>query len=280
MKLGVGIFPTDLSISPVALAKAAEDHGFESFWVPEHSHIPLAETAFPGGREVGEMYKRSLDPFVTLGVVAGATSSIKIGTGICLVVQRDPIITAKEVATLDVLSGGRFLFGVGGGWNRAEMMDHGTDPSTRFALMAERIEAMKVIWTSDTPSYHGRFVDFDPMYCWPKPVQSPHPPVLVGGNGARTLERVVEYGDEWMPNAFAADAFASRITELQSLAAAAGRSPIPVSAFGCRPDAAAVDRYAGIGVTRCTFWMPSEPADVVLPMLDDLASTMSEWLAS
>jgi probable F420-dependent oxidoreductase len=279
MKLGLGIFPTDLSISPVTLAKAAEDRGFESFWVPEHTHIPLSETAFPGGREVGEMYKRSLDPFVALAAAAAATSTIRIGTGICLVVQRDPIITAKEVASIDVLSGGRFMFGVGGGWNRAEMADHGTDPSTRFALMAERIAAMKTIWTSDTPSYHGRFVSFDPMYCWPKPVQSPHPPILVGGNGPRTLDRVVDYGDEWMPNAFAADPFALRIAELQSLAAAAGRAPVPVSAFGCRPDPTAVARYADIGVTRCTFWMPSEGADVVLPMLDDLASKMGDWLA-
>lgn len=271
MRLGIGIFPTDKSISPVELARAAEDEGFESFWVPEHTHIPLTEAAFPGGRPVQEMYKRSLDPFVALGAVAAATTSIRIGTGICLVVERDPIVTAKAVATLDVLSGGRFDFGVGGGWNRAEMANHGTDPSTRFALMAERIGAMKTIWSSDEAEFHGQFVDFDPIWCWPKPVQSPHPPVLVGGNGPRTLARVVAFGDGWMPNAFAADPFAARIAELQTMAADAGRGPIPVSAFGCRPDADAVERYASIGVSRCVFWVPSEGADVVLPMVREYA---------
>jgi probable F420-dependent oxidoreductase len=273
MKLGIAIFPTDQSISPVELARAAEGEGFESFWVPEHTHIPLAETAFPGDRgEVQEMYKRVLDPFVALGAVAAATSTIRIATGICLVIERDPIVTAKEVATVDLLSGGRFLFGVGGGWNRTEMRNHGTDPKTRFSLMRERIEAMKVIWRDDTPEYHGRFVDFDPIYCWPKPVQKPHPPVLVGGNAPRVLERVVSYGDGWMPSAVPPDALAERMKELASLAEAAGRDPIPVTAFGCKPEPRAVQRYAEVGVERCVFWVPSEPADVVLPLVKEFAA--------
>jgi probable F420-dependent oxidoreductase len=273
MKFGIAIFPTDQSISPVELARAAEGDGFESFWVPEHTHIPLAETAFPGDRgEVQEMYKRVLDPFVALGAVAAATSTIRVATGICLIIERDPIVTAKEVATVDLLSGGRFLFGVGGGWNRTEMRNHGTDPRTRFSLMRERIEAMKVIWRDDTPEYHGRFVDFDPIYCWPKPVQKPHPPVLIGGNAPRVLERVVSYGDGWMPNAFSPDALAERMKELASLAEAAGRDPIPVTAFGCKPEQRAVQRYAEVGVERCVFWVPSEPADVVLPLVKEFAT--------
>jgi probable F420-dependent oxidoreductase len=272
MKLGVGIFPTDSSLSPVELAKLAEDAGFESFWVPEHTHIPVGETAFPNGREVDEMYKRSLDPFVTLAAVSAATSTIRLATGICLVIERDPIVTAKEVATLDVLSGGRVLFGVGAGWNRTEMSNHGTDPSTRFALLEERVGAMKAIWTEDEASFHGRFVNFDPIYCWPKPVQSPHPPVLLGGNGPRTLERVVRFADEWMPNAFGADVFSARIAELQRLGADAGRDRIPVTAFGCRPDARGVERYEEIGVDRCVFWVPSDSPDAGLRAFEQLAS--------
>jgi probable F420-dependent oxidoreductase len=272
MKLGVGLFGTASSISPVELALLAEEAGFESVWAPEHTHIPVSEATRPDGQRLGDMYVSLFDPFVTLAAIASATSRIRLATGVCLVVERDPIVTAKEVATLDVLSGGRVLFGIGGGWNRAEMRNHGTDPTTRFALLEERVNAMKTIWTEDEPSYHGRFVDFDPIYCWPKPVQSPHPPVLLGGNGPRTLERVVRFADEWMPNAFGADAFAARIDKLQRLASEAGRERIPVTAFGCRPDAAGVARYESIGVDRCVFWVPSDSRDVALRAFDQLAS--------
>ena len=272
MKFGLGIFPTDRSMSPVELALAAEAAGFESFWVPEHTHIPLSEHHFPGGQPVAEMYKRSLDPFIALGACSAATSTIRLGTGICLIIERDPIVLAKEVATVDLLSGGRFLFGIGAGWNRTEMANHGTDPSTRFSLMAERVDVLKTIWREDEPSYDGRFHSFDPIWCWPKPVQSPHPPVLIGGNGARVLERVVAYGDEWMPNAFSPDALAGRVAELQSMAAAAGRDPIPVSVFGSRPDAATVDRFEEAGADRVTFWVPSEGRDVVLPLVEQYAA--------
>ena len=274
MKFGIGLFPTEYSISPVELGRLAESAGFESFWVPEHTHIPVSEPAFPNGTPVAEMYRHSFDPFVTLGMVAAATTTLRLATGICLVVERDPIVTAKEVATLDVLSGGRFLFGVGGGWNRQEMRNHGTDPSTRFALFEERLAAMKVIWAEDEPSFHGKYVDFDPIWCWPKPVQSPYPPVLVGGNGPGTLERVVRVGDGWMPNPMNVERMGARVTELQRLAAAAGRAlPIPVTLFGCRPDASLVERFAGVGVDRCGFWVPSDDGrDAALRAFDDIVA--------
>ena len=269
MKLGIGIFPTDRSVSPVELAVAAEAAGFESFWVPEHTHIPLGEAAFPGGRPVQEMYKRSLDPFVTLGAVAAATTTIRIGTGICLLVERDPIVTAKEVATVDLLSGGRFLFGIGAGWNRTEMANHGTDPDSRFALLAERVDVLKTIWREDEPSYDGRFHAFAPIWCWPKPVQSPHPPVLVGGNGPRVLDRVVAYGDEWMPNAFSPEALSERVNELHRKAEAAGRERIRVSVFGARPDRLTIERFRDAGAHRCVFWVPSEGRETVLPLVEE-----------
>ena len=271
VKLGIGIFPTDRSISPVELAVAAEAAGFESFWVPEHTHIPVSETRFPGGQEVAEMYKRSLDPFVALGAVAAATSSIRIGTGICLLIERDPIVTAKEVATVDLLSGGRFLFGVGAGWNRQEMANHGTDPSTRFALLEERVDVLRTIWREDEPSYAGRFHSFDPILCWPKPVQDGGPPVLVGGNGPGVLRRVVAWGDEWMPNAFSPPKLGEKLAELQTMAAEAGRHPIPVSVFGSKPDEATLVAYAEAGAHRATIWLPSEGRDDVLPLLERYA---------
>lgn len=276
MKIGIGIFPTDRSISPVELAVAAEAAGFESFWVPEHTHIPLAEAAVPGGQPVQAMYKRSLDPFVALGAVAAATTSIRIGTGICLLVERDPIVTAKEVATVDLLSGGRFLFGIGGGWNRIEMGNHGTDPVTRFALLAERVDVLKTIWREDEPSYDGRFHSFSPVWCWPKPVQAPHPPILIGGNGPKVLERVVAYGDEWMPNAFSPDALTERVHELHRRAEAAGRGRIPVSVFGARPDRLTIERFRDAGAHRCVFWVPSEGRDVVLPLVEEYAHLIGE----
>jgi probable F420-dependent oxidoreductase len=274
LKVGIGIFPTDTSISPVELAVAAEGLGFESFWVPEHTHIPRSETRFPGGNEVAEMYKRSLDPFVGLGACAAATSTIRLGTGICLLIERDPIVTAKEVATVDLLSGGRFLFGVGAGWNRQEMANHGTDPSTRFALLEERVDVVRTIWREDEPSYSGRFHSFDPIYCWPKPVQPGGPPVLVGGNGPGVLRRVVAWGDEWMPNAFSPSALGSKVRELGELASAAGRAPIPVSVFGSRPDEASLVGYAEAGAHRVTMWLPSEGRDVVLPLLERYAALL------
>jgi probable F420-dependent oxidoreductase len=268
MNFGVYLFPTEYAINVVELGRALEERGFESLFVPEHTHIPTSRrTPWPGGADLPEEYKHILDPFVALGAVAAATSRLLLGTGICLVVERDPIVTAKEVATLDLLSGGRFLFGVGGGWNREEMEGHGTDPRTRFRLMRERILAMKTIWTEDEAEFHGDFVDFDPLWSWPKPVQRPHPPVIVGGNGPGVLDRVLEYGDGWMPNA-GRGRVREGMAELARRAAEAGRGPIPVTLFGARPEPQTVDDYRAMGVERCLFAVPPKPAEDVLPLLD------------
>src|SRR3954464_11047749 len=201
LQFGLAMFPADYAVDPVTLGRMAEERGFESLWFPEHTHIPVSrDTPYPAGGELPDMYWHTHDPFVSLAAVAATTERIKVGTGICLIVERDPITTAKEVASIDQLSGGRFLFGIGAGWNREEMATPGTDASRRFGLMRERVEAMKAIWTQDEAEYHGEHVDFDPIWAWPKPAQKPHPPILVGGKGERVIDRVVRYGDEWMPN--------------------------------------------------------------------------------
>ena len=278
MKFGVAIFPTDYSIAPHLVAKEAEDRGFESIFFPEHSHIPASrKTPWPGGAELPLEYLHSLDLFVGLGAAAAATEKIMLGTGICLVIERDPIILANEVATLDHISSGRVLFGVGGGWNREEMENHGTSFEKRWFVLRERIEAMKAIWTEDEASYHGDFVDFDRIWSWPKPIQKPHPPIFVGGNGARTLERVVRYGDEWMPLPRGDVDMSPRIQELQELAAKAGRAPIPVSIFFAPPDADKLRALDSNGVGRSIFILPSAEADVVLPKLDELAGVVAQY---
>src|ERR1700686_3481497 len=210
------------------LAPAAENLGFESLWVAEHSHIPISrQSPYPAGGELPKHYFHTMDPFVALTVAAVASKTIRLATGICLLIERDPIHTAKETASLDQISNGRFLFGVGGGWNREEMADHGTAFETRWKLLRERVEAVKAIWTQDEAEYHGELVNFGPMWCWPKPVQKPHPPVLLGGSGPSVLKRVVAYADGWMPNR---GADLPRIPELQELARAAGRGTVPATA--------------------------------------------------
>ncbi len=277
MEIGVLMFPTDDAIAPTELARAVEERGFESLWFPEHTHIPSSRTSpWPGGPELPRHYVRTYDPFVALSMAAAVTSTLKLGTGVCLVVERDPIVTAKAVASLDYLSNGRFLFGVGGGWNVEEMENHGTDPSTRFALLRERIEAMKEIWTNDEATYHGTFVNFEAIWAWPKPKQTPHPPILMGGDGPKTLDRVVRYADEWLPiPGRGAVPFSDRIKELQDKAAAAGRAPIPVGVFGAPADPAKLSEYAALGVNRCLLNIPSAPADVVLPLLDQYRTLMN-----
>jgi probable F420-dependent oxidoreductase len=273
MELGLAILLTGYSIQPAALGASAEERGFESLFLAEHTHIPVSrETPYPGGTELPREYSHTIDPFVGLAAAASATERLKVGTGVCLVIQRDPIVTAKEVATLDHVSGGRFLFGVGAGWNREEMLDHGTDPKTRWGVMRERIEAMKAIWTQEEAEYHGRYVDFDPTWSWPKPVQKPHPPVLVGGVGDKVLDRVVAYGDEWIPNRVRdPDELGVRIAELQRRAEAAGRDRIPVTVFGARPERSVLERLEAVGVTRSLFYLhPDEPA-AVQRQLDQLA---------
>src|SRR5438067_11734572 len=235
MKLGLAMFPTDDAVRPAELGRIAEEHGFESLFLPEHTHIPASRRSpYPGGGELPREYSHTYDPFVALATVADATERIKLATGICLVVERDPITTAKEVASLDHLSNGRFLFGVGAGWNREEMENHGTDPRRRFSLMRERVEAMKAIWTQDEAEYHGEHVDFDPIWSWPKPLQQPHPPVLIGGMGPRVVERVMAYGDGWFPQPARVthEEFMARLKELRRAADEAGRGLPEISAFG------------------------------------------------
>ena len=276
MKFGVYMFPTDYAIDPVSLGRAAEGHGFESLFVPEHTHIPTSRRSpFPGGGELPKEYSHTLDPFVALGAVAAATERLMLGTGICLVIERDPITLAKEIASLDFIYGGRVLFGIGGGWNREEMENHGTDPTRRWKVLRERIEAMQQIWTEDAAEYHGEFVDFDPIWQWPKPIQKPHPPVIIGGDGANTLQRVVRYGDGWMPIGRRAD-FKARIDELNQLSAAAGRADIPVTIFGAAPKPEVIDAYAEAGVERLLFHLPPAPRDEVLPLLDQRAELVRQ----
>jgi len=267
VKFGVAIFPTDYAISMAELAAAAEQLGFESLWVAEHSHIPTSrESRWPGGAELPKHYWHTLDPFVALTEAAAASRALLLGTGICLVTQRDPIHTAKQVASLDHVSKGRFLFGIGAGWNREELADHGTEFSSRWKLMRERVEAMKAIWTQDAAEYRGDMVSFPAMWSWPKPVQKPHPPVILGGSGPKILERVVRYADGWMPNR---GDLAPRIAELRELATAAGRGHIPVSYY---PKASAedIEHAAAAGVERCIYYVSPDGRDQALAQLAEL----------
>ena len=274
MKFGIAYFPTDYGISMGELAPAVEELGFESLWVAEHSHIPVSRLSpWAGGPELPKQYWHTLDPFLALTVAAMATKTIRIATGICLLIQRDAIHTAKEVASLDTISNGRFIFGIGAGWNREEMADHGTDFKTRWQLLRERVEACKAIWTQDVAEYHGEMVDFGPMWAWPKPVQKPHPPIMLGGSGPKILERVVRYADAWMPNR--GDAI-ERIPELQELAKAAGRGPIPVTYYP-KPAAAEIERMAAGGVERCLYYVPSDGRDGALAKLEELARMVEPY---
>ena len=281
MDFGVAMFPVDYAVPPGELAGLVEERGFESLFFPEHTHIPVSrETPFIGGRDLPEQYWHTHDPFVALMAAAAVTTQLRVGTGICLVVERDPIITAKEVASLDHLSGGRFLFGVGAGWNVEEMANHGTDAKRRFGVMRERIEAMKAIWTQDEPSYHGRYVDLDPIWSWPKPLQRPHPPIIVGGNGERVLERVVAFGDEWMPNRIRdREALAARITKLGELAEGAGRETPRVRYFGGPANLEAIESFANAGVTRYVFLIPPVDRNEAAWRLDDLADLVGQHQA-
>jgi probable F420-dependent oxidoreductase len=267
VKFGIAIFPTDYAITMTELGPAVEDAGFESLWVAEHSHIPVSrESPWPGGAELPKHYWHTLDPFIALTAAALATKNLKVGTGICLVIERDPIHTAKEVASLDHLSNGRFLFGIGAGWNKEEMADHGTDFSTRLKLLRERVEAMKAIWTQDVSEYHGEMVDFGPMWSWPKPIQKPHPPIILGGSGPSVVKRVVAYADGWMPNR---GEVLGRIPELRELAKAAGRGDIPITVYpaATKDD---IEQMEQAGVDRCIWYVPPDGRDQALARLAEL----------
>jgi probable F420-dependent oxidoreductase len=278
VKFGAFMFPTEYSMQPAALGKAMEERGYESIFFPEHTHIPASRlTPYPLADELPREYSNALDPFVALSAVAAVTERLRLGTGVCLVVEHHPITLAKTVATLDVVSGGRVLFGIGAGWNREEMENHGTDPSRRWKLMRERVEAMKRIWTEDEAEYHGEFVDFDRIWQWPKPVQRPHPPILLGNNPRNALRRVVRYADGWMPNGINPKTFPQRIQQLNELAEEAGRGPIPVTMFGAPPQAEAVEHFAELGVERCILPLPPAPAEDVMPLLDAQARLIEQF---
>ena len=272
MDTGIGYFATHDAVGPGEVARLVEEHGHAALYFAEHTHIPASrETPYAGGGELPRRYAHTYDLFVALTAAAAATSHLRVGSGICLVVERDPITTAKEVASVDHLSGGRFEFGVGAGWNREEMANHGTDPRTRMALFRERVEAMKAIWTSDEASYHGRYVDFDRIWSWPKPAQRPHPPVLVGGNGPTVLDRVVEFGDAWFPN-FARGEVLSRIPELRERA---GRH-VPVVLMSAPADARALERCREAGVQRVVRWLPSAGRSRIEQALERFEAAVAE----
>ncbi len=275
MRYGVTMFATDRSIDPAHLAREVEARGFASLYFPEHTHIPVSRrTPAPTGEpELPDEYRRTLDPFVALAVAAAVTSRIRLGTGICLVAQRDPIVTAKAVATLDLLSRGRFAFGVGYGWNHEEMESHGVDPATRRARAREHLRAMEHLWSDDEASFHGSFFHLEPSWSWPKPVQRPRPPVLVGGApGPRLFEHIAADADGWIPIGGAG--VAAALPDMHRAARDAGRDPasLEVVLFGVVPERDKLDRYAAIGATEAVLRLPSAPADQVLPVLDRYAA--------
>ncbi|HEY1853813.1 MAG TPA: LLM class F420-dependent oxidoreductase [Solirubrobacterales bacterium] len=273
MKFGLACFVSADGIDPGELARLAEERGHESLFFPEHTHIPATrDTDYPGGGELPHKYARTYDLFVACTAAAAATSRLRIGSAICLVTQRDPITTAKEVASVDCLSGGRFEFGVGAGWNREEMANHGTDPRRRMALMAERIEAMKAIWTEEEASYHGEHVEFERIWSWPKPAQKPHPPILVGGGGATVLDRVLRFGDAWLPIYGENEDLPQRIGELRSRA----ERPIEVQVIAAPAKAQRLEQLAELGVSRVVRWLPTGKRAVVEQALEHWEAAIAE----
>jgi probable F420-dependent oxidoreductase len=270
MLYGLTIFPTEYSIQPARLAAEAESRGFESLWFAEHTHIPACRsTPWPGGSELPKEYYDLYDPFIALTAAAAATERLKVGAGVCLVVQHDPIVLAKTVATLDRISEGRLLLGVGGGWNAEEMANHGTDFKSRWKLLRERVEAMKAIWTRDKAEYHGELVDFGPIYSRPKPFTSPHPPIYIGGGAPWALGRAARYCDGWMPIGMR-DEVIGHIPALHRAAEEAGREPgsLEVLVYGSPADGELLERYRDAGVKSVIFWLPPAGEEEIKPLLD------------
>ena len=269
--IGIFYFATEYGHNVVDVARDAEQRGFESLWLPEHTHIPVSrKTPYAGGAELPKEYAHTLDPFVALAAVATATKHIRLATGISLLIERDTITMAKTLATLDLLSNGRAILGVGGGWNREEAEHHGVEWSQRFQKLEEQITAIKVIWANEEASFHGEHVRFDPIWSWPKPIQRPHPPILLGGETDHTLRRVIKYCDGWLPRARDPEIIVRGIARLNELAEEAGRDTesISVNVFAPRPDAELIDRFKSMGVARIVLWLPPEDSDAVSQRLD------------
>jgi len=271
MKFGISTFVTDEGIAPGTLATAIEERGFDSLFIAEHTHIPLSrKSPWPRGGELPRKYYRTLDPFITLTAAAATTKRLLLGTGVALVVERDPIITAKEVASLDLVSGGRVIFGIGVGWNREEMENHGTDPCTRGKLTNERMRAMIEIWTKDEPEFHGQYVDFDPIGAWPKPLQKPYPPIYVGG-GSRAFERIAEFGDAWLANGLPPGKLDLLMGELRETT----EGDVPVTVFNASGEPEDLEAYAQLGVERILLSLPTLPEGETLDHLDNLAGLVA-----
>ncbi|HMB33290.1 MAG TPA: LLM class F420-dependent oxidoreductase [Methylomirabilota bacterium] len=276
MKYGIAMFPTDYAIPIDELARELEARAFESVWLPEHTHIPASrKSPWPGGPNLPREYWHTLDPFVALGAAAVVTKTLKLGTGICLVIERDPILLAKEVASLDHLSQGRVLFGIGGGWNAEEMEHHGTPFAERWKILRERIGALKAIWTQDEAEFHGKYVNFEKLWSYPKPVQKPYPPILMGGAGPHARQRAVDFDGHWIPIGGRAysEPIAESLADFRARAEKAGRDPatLTVTIFGVAPDEPRLAALRDAGITRAVFFVPSATRDVVLPLLDQYA---------
>ena len=274
MRVGAFYFPADYGINMAELARALEDRGFDSLFVPEHTHIPASrKSPFPGGGELPKRYSHTPEPFVALSFAAAATKKLRLGTGILLVPQHEPIVTAKAIASLDQLSGGRFIFGIGGGWNVEEMENHGAKYQTRFKQMREHVLAMKELWTKEEASYDGEFVKFDRVWSWPKPAQQPHPPVILGGETDHTLRRVIEYCDGWFPRPRGGFDVVKGVAHLNQMAEKAGRDPktITTIVFGAANDAKALESYDKAGIQSALLAIPDESRDEILRYLDKIA---------
>ncbi len=274
MLIGVYHFCTDYGIEVPELARELEARGFDSLFLPEHTHIPASRRSqWSGGKDLPKRYWHTHDPFVALSFAAAATRRLKLGTGIALMPQRDPIVTAKSVASLDQLSGGRFVFAIGGGWNVEEMENHGARYDTRFKLLRERVLAMKALWTQEEAQFHGEFVNFDPVWQYPKPKQKPHPPILLGGESEHTLKRVVEFCDGWFPRPRSGWEPAEAVQRLRRAAEAVGRDPasLSITVFGAPADAKALAAYRAAGIERVLLEVPDDNRDRVLPLLDQYA---------
>jgi probable F420-dependent oxidoreductase len=274
MEFGVGYFPTHDGVGPGPIARRVEERGHDALLFAEHTHIPAGrESPWPGGRDLPRKYWHTYDLFVALTAAVAATSRLRVASAVCLVIQRDPIITAKEVASIDHLSGGRLEFGVGAGWNREEMRNHGTDPRRRMAVLRDRVRAMQAIWTHDEASYTGEYASFERIWSFPKPAQRPYPPVLVGGVGPTVLDRVLDFGDGWIPNYSADESFTKRIAELFARA----ERPVEVQVIGTPPDPRALERLHAAGVRRASIWLPSGPWARVEQALERWEGAVAEF---